>query len=482
MKERPVVEVRLLERHWRELEGLLLGRRDVETKCFALCKSIERRGSAALLVRELVGVPDEAYQQRSASSVVVRREFVHALLVRCAEEELSLVEAHTHPWGASARFSSIDLSSDPQKFRATQVMAPPFRHAALVFGSDMSFDGHIWDRRQQGMVPVDRIKVVGETVRVLRPSWAEPSRLAQAQREIYDRQIRAFGETGQEALRGLTVGIVGLGGLGSQVAQALALLGVGRFILVDPDSLEATNANRVVCVTSRQVAARLPKVTAIARTLRRIAPVPPLCTSLRAAVAERRAWQALLWSDVIVGAVDSPSARQFMNLISVCGLVPYLDGGVGVQALKGEVVDAGGQVQTILPGTGFCMTCINQDVGQLVEEQLTPHQREMSRQQGYIHGERVPNPQVVFLNGVVANLLVWELVKLVTGCLPVERYVYYDLVRQDVFSASGAERREDCLTCSANGLLGMGGDALRGFSGAPTEPRDVPVPSRRHSE
>ena len=47
---------------------------------------------------------------------------------------------------------------------------------------------------------------------------------------------------------------------------------------------------------------------------------------------------------------------------------------------------------------------------------LTPEQRERSIRAGYIQGERIPNPQVVFLNGVVANLLVWEAVKLCTGC------------------------------------------------------------------
>jgi len=45
-------------------------------------------------------------------------------------------------------------------------------------------------------------------------------------------------------LRTATVGIAGLGGLGSTVAVALARSGVGRLILVDCDRVEESNLNR----------------------------------------------------------------------------------------------------------------------------------------------------------------------------------------------------------------------------------------------
>jgi molybdopterin/thiamine biosynthesis adenylyltransferase len=45
----------------------------------------------------------------------------------------------------------------------------------------------------------------------------------------FSRQVLAFGEAGQRNLALAHVGVVGVGGLGSQVTQALAYLGVGRF-------------------------------------------------------------------------------------------------------------------------------------------------------------------------------------------------------------------------------------------------------------
>ena len=55
-----------------------------------------------------------------------------------------------------------------------------------------------------------------------------------------------LGATSEQKLAGLTMGLVGLGGGGSHVAQQLAHLGIGRFVLVDPDVVEETNLNRLV--------------------------------------------------------------------------------------------------------------------------------------------------------------------------------------------------------------------------------------------
>ena len=64
--------------------------------------------------------------------------------------------------------------------------------------------------------------------------------------ECYERQVRAFGAQAQQRLGEMTVAVVGVGGVGSLVVQALAHLGVGRMYLVDPDTVSAGNLNRLV--------------------------------------------------------------------------------------------------------------------------------------------------------------------------------------------------------------------------------------------
>jgi molybdopterin/thiamine biosynthesis adenylyltransferase len=55
-----------------------------------------------------------------------------------------------------------------------------------------------------------------------------------------------LGDNSDDALQHLRVAIVGLGGGGSHIAQQLAHLGVGQFVLVDPDRIEESNLNRLV--------------------------------------------------------------------------------------------------------------------------------------------------------------------------------------------------------------------------------------------
>ncbi|BCW96970.1 MAG: ThiF family adenylyltransferase [Fimbriimonadales bacterium] len=474
-------EVRVPQAVWEQLRATLLADLSCETKCFLLCRTLESDARVVFLAREVVPVPDEGYAQRTASLVETRPEFVHALLVRCAREGYALLDAHTHPWTTQPRFSAIDDRSDLQKFQTTQPMSPPFRHGSLVFGNDMSFEGRFWDYAREAFAPITRLQVLDMPPQTRYGVGCAPQEWATAAQAVYDRQVRAFGAEGQAMLSRLRVAVVGAGGLGSQIANALALLGVGRLLLIDPDRLELSNLNRVVGASYAQAARGWRKARALAQRLNRVRPPESrTITPLPVDVRTPGALAHLLGCDLIVGAVDSAVVRQYLNTVAMCALIPYLDAGVGVRSADGRLEQGGGQVQVIVPGATACLACTERGIRQSVEEQLTPHQRELSIRGGYIQGEAIPNPQVVFLNGVVGNLLAWELVKLITGCAPVQPYVYYDLLGQHAFPAR-AERNPNCLLCSAHpdSLLGQGLYGLMGYLAPPRAPKRKPIPAPR---
>ncbi len=64
--------------------------------------------------------------------------------------------------------------------------------------------------------------------------------------ERYDRSMRLFGADGQRALARVVATLVGGGGVGSALAQHLALLGVRRITSIDPEELDETNRNRFI--------------------------------------------------------------------------------------------------------------------------------------------------------------------------------------------------------------------------------------------
>ena len=73
----------------------------------------------------------------------------------------------------------------------------------------------------------------------------------------YSRQTILFGNELQKKIEGSTIGLVGLGALGSNSAEALARMGVGNLILIDRDIVEEHNLHRTALYEESDVG--LPK-------------------------------------------------------------------------------------------------------------------------------------------------------------------------------------------------------------------------------
>ncbi|MFC5447205.1 tRNA threonylcarbamoyladenosine dehydratase [Paenibacillus aestuarii] len=62
----------------------------------------------------------------------------------------------------------------------------------------------------------------------------------------FSRTELAIGPEGLEVMKNSTVAVLGIGGVGSIAAEALARTGVGRLILIDKDVVDITNINRQI--------------------------------------------------------------------------------------------------------------------------------------------------------------------------------------------------------------------------------------------
>lgn len=62
----------------------------------------------------------------------------------------------------------------------------------------------------------------------------------------FSRTELAIGPEGLEKMKGSTVAVLGIGGVGGIAAEALARTGIGRIILIDKDVVDITNINRQI--------------------------------------------------------------------------------------------------------------------------------------------------------------------------------------------------------------------------------------------
>jgi len=110
-----------------------------------------------------------------------------------------------------------------------------------------------------------------------------------------------------------TVGVAGLGGLGSQVAIALARIGVGTLILADYDVVEPSNLNRQQYFI-QQIG--MPKVDAIREILEKINPYIRIITH-HTVISPKNVKRIFGNADIIVEAFDKAEEKAMLiNTIS----------------------------------------------------------------------------------------------------------------------------------------------------------------------
>lgn len=213
-----------------------------------------------------------------------------------------------------------------------------------------------------------------------------------------DRSRQSFlGAKSDAVLAGLRVGIVGVGGGGSHIAQQLAHVGVGNFVVSDPDRVVDSNLNRLVGATARDAQGATRKTEVAKRLINGINPDAE-------ALSVPKHWQeealALRACDAVFGCVDSYGARDELERFCRRFLIPYIDIGMDVtEYAPGCVIS--GQMILSMPGE-LCMRCF----GFLQEALLA---REAER-----YGAAGALPQVIWPNGVLASAAVGTFMQLVT--------------------------------------------------------------------
>jgi len=213
----------------------------------------------------------------------------------------------------------------------------------------------------------------------------------------FDRQS-FLGADSESRLYGATLGLVGLGGGGSHIAQQTGHLGIGGYVVVDPDHITETNTNRLIGGTLADLETVTTKVAIGERLIRALQERPriiPVHDTWHNATGE------LKRCDIIVGAVDSFKEREQLERFARRHLIPYIDIGMDVHDLGNKTYLIGGQIILSMPGKA-CLRCC----GLITEERLALEANK--------YGAAGSRPQVVWSNGALASAAVGLIAQLLT--------------------------------------------------------------------
>jgi hypothetical protein len=413
-----MITLSIPEPAYRDIEKHLQKR--TEQVVFLFLSQTQSGGDQLFEVMDYYLVPAHELVYESQYHAEVSDEAQRKVIKMAWDKGLALGEIHSHPQDLK------DVSFSPSDTKGFKDFVPHVwwrlkkkPYVALVFGKT-DFDALAWISDAHAAAGVDRVLVGRKELAPTGITIGEIREAAERERERYSRQTSIFGEEGQRKIAKTRIAIVGLGGLGSHVAQQLAYLGVKQFALVDGDKVDRSNLNRLVGASEYDLGRE--KVAVLGELIERIQPGAEV-HRIPKTLLSREAFNAIRGADFVFGCVDNDGVRLVLLELCCAFRKPYVD-------LATEIPDAGSfGGRMIFTGINRgCPMCHGElDQGEIQDFFATPEQR--SEQERIYGVERAAlggsGPSVVSLNGMLASVGVIEFMRFVSGLRPNRGFLTY---------------------------------------------------------
>ncbi|MCY3541521.1 MAG: ThiF family adenylyltransferase [Gammaproteobacteria bacterium] len=449
----------LPERLYQSLSEHLFRGDDEEHGAVILAGTCQSDRGLRLVARELhLAVDGTDYIRNERGYYTLQPHFITEKILRAQRLKLAYLTVHNHMGIDSVEFSHIDLRSHERGYPALLDINEDRPVGALVFAKE-AIAGDLWLRGRKRS-QLNHAIVVGKKRKVLSPF---PRCLILRHNELYARQTLLFGEVGQDILGKIRVGIVGLGGVGSIVAELLGRLGVGEFVLADPDRAEKSNLSRLIgarkihafgTTSSTRYGSNwfgTTKVKLAARNIRKAGKKNVRITMLPYDFLHDDVAAQFKDCDYIFLAADDMKARTLFNVMVHQYGIPGVQIGVKVRTSdSGEVGDVYCVNRFITPDNG-CMWC---------RSLIKPQRGQQNN--GYVDDPDVASPSVITLNAIAGSHAANDFLFYTTGLKQVAQdYVEFRWhPRAYNLYLSRCKKDNKCIDCSLNdkSCLGRGDD------------------------
>jgi molybdopterin/thiamine biosynthesis adenylyltransferase len=242
--------------------------------------------------------------------------------------------------------------------------------------------------------------------------------LTAEERAVYEWQmwVPGFGEEGQRKLKGASVLISRVGGLGGVVAYELAAAGIGKLVLAMGGKVKASDLNRHLHQSYHRIGE--PRLPAVVKRLRDLNPRLEI-VAVEENTNEQNAASLVAQADIVVDAAPLFEERYALNQAAVAAGKPMIE--CAMYSLEAHIT-------TVLPHQTPCLRCLSPEPPPDWKRQF---------------------PVIGAVSGTVGCLAAAEVIKLVTG---LGQPLAGALLTMDLgtmrFHRLKISRRKDCPVCS----------------------------------
>lgn len=397
-------KVRISGKHFEELKKHLFPGDNKEAVALAICGRSLHNEHQTLLVKQIFPIPYDHCFERTEDFVHWPTDFINPLLEEASKKGFAILKIHCHPGGYD-KFSQVDDESDQELFTSIHAwLGDDLPHGSCVMLPDGSFFGRFFfdDMSQQ---PIHQFSIAGNEI--LNWYYSESDNFIESTSQIRNQQ--AFGQKTVNLLNRLKIGIVGCSGTGSPVIEQLKRLGVGEFVLVDPDFIDSVNLNRIVGSTNADSKLRSMKVDVMKNGIDSLG-IGTKTTCFSRHITNIEVVKELADCDVLFGCVDGAEGRHMLNLISSYYLIPFIDIGVKFDADgMGGINGIFGSVHYVQPFGSSLLSRKQYTIEKLKAEETKRIDAEEYKRNQYLANVNESNPAVISVNMQVAALGVNEL-------------------------------------------------------------------------
>jgi molybdopterin-synthase adenylyltransferase len=329
---------------------------DQEDLTFAYWRPSRGMRRYTAVLNELA-LPDEG-ERILQGNVAFTNQYLGRVLDECPDGAgIALLHSHLGPgWQGMSR---DDVVAERDRLAAVVAGRTGLPLVGLTWGTDGTWSARFWlrtGRREYQRRWASTVRSVGARLRISFHPELNPAPPI-TEEQVATRSV--WGETAQSAIARTRVGVVGLGSVGSIVAEALSRTGVQHITLIDHDVIELRNLDRTLGAYPDDARGRTRKVDASQRLLRRSHTAEHFeAIAIPHSLITEEGLRAALDCDVLICCVDRPWPRHILNKLAYLHLIPVIDGGILARVTEiGTLAHVDWTIQTVGPERA-CLYCL----------------------------------------------------------------------------------------------------------------------------